>query len=89
MISYDIHNDKRRYKVCEILKGHGKRVQYSVFECELTTTELYRLRERLLTLINPDESDSIRFYTLCKACYDKVECIGKYDKIETEDYYLL
>ena len=35
LVTYDIKDDKKRNKVCNILKDYGNRVQYSVFECYL------------------------------------------------------
>jgi CRISPR/Cas system-associated endoribonuclease Cas2 len=34
LISYDVSDDTRRRRVYEALKDFGRRVQYSVFECE-------------------------------------------------------
>ena len=39
VVSYDISDDKRRTKIHNTLKSYGQRVQYSVFECDLTDTQ--------------------------------------------------
>ena len=75
MVSYDISDDRRRTKIHNILKSYGQWIQYSVFECDLTTTEYSRLRQRLSKLIQADE-DNIRFYFLCRCCQGKIERIG-------------
>lgn len=75
VISYDISEDKRRTKIHKILKSYGQRMQFSVFECDLTDTQYAKLRSRLGKLIKNDE-DSIRFYFLCTCCQGKVERIG-------------
>lgn len=75
VVTYDIPEDKIRTKVHSLLKSYGQWMQYSVFECELSTTEYAKLRARLAKLINP-ETDSIRFYSLCVCCHNKVERIG-------------
>lgn len=75
VISYDISEDKRRTKIHAILKSYGQWMQYSVFECSLSTTQYTKLRNRLSKLIKPQE-DSIRFYFLCECCQQKVERIG-------------
>jgi len=67
VVSYDIPDDRRRTKVCKLLKDYGERVQYSVFECQLRPRDLKRLRERLKPLLEPKEDD-LRFYRLCAAC---------------------
>ena len=75
VVSYDISEDQRRTKIHNLLKSYGQWMQYSVFECELTTTQYAKLRSRLERLIKP-ETDSIRFYWLCNCCQKKVERIG-------------
>lgn len=70
VISYDIPDDRRRSRVCDLLKDYGERVQYSVFECQLRAKDLRRLRERLKPLLEPKEDD-IRFYLLCATCTPK------------------
>ncbi len=76
VISYDIANDKRRVKIHDTLKNYGQRVQFSVFECELTRKEFQQLREALDPLIDVEETDSVRFYRLCSECWKKMEHVG-------------
>lgn len=75
VVSYDISEDKRRTKIHKMLKSYGQWMQYSVFECSLTTTQYAKMRSRLAKMIKPDQ-DSIRFYFLCACCQGKVERIG-------------
>jgi len=70
VVSYDIPSDRRRGKVCKLLKDYGQRVQYSVFECMLRPEDLKRLRQRLKPLLTPEEDD-VRFYRLCETCLRK------------------
>lgn len=67
VVSYDIPDDRRRARICKLLKDYGRRVQYSVFECQLRPRDFKRLRERLKPLLEPKEDD-VRFYRLCAAC---------------------
>lgn len=77
VISYDIPDDKRRLKVAKLLLDYGgQRVQWSVFECYITSRNLDRLRGRLHEVFNV-EQDSIRFYLLCDACQPRVVFLGK------------
>jgi CRISPR-associated protein Cas2 len=76
VVSYDVTNDRRRYKVMKTLEGFGHRVQYSVFECELRPADLEKLKARLKRLIQPQEDD-IRFYDLCENCQGKMTMLGK------------
>ncbi|NJN39275.1 MAG: CRISPR-associated endonuclease Cas2 [Acaryochloridaceae cyanobacterium CSU_3_4] len=75
VVTYDISDDKRRTKIHKILSSYGQWMQFSVFECSLTTTQYVKLRNRLDKQIRA-ESDSIRFYFLCECCQAKVERIG-------------
>ncbi len=76
VVSYDIKNDRRRGKIFKILKNFGQWVQFSVFECDITKADYLRMRDKLENQINPEESDSIRFYFLCEGDIQKIERIG-------------
>lgn len=75
IIVYDIANDRRRMKVFKLLKNHATRVQYSVFEGNLTDEDTIRIQAELTKIINPKE-DSVAFYSLCKRCKKTVKRIG-------------
>lgn len=75
LISYDIPHDKRRSKIAKTLENFGKRVQYSVFECQLTDSQLADVRGRLTALVVPNE-DSIRFYSLPKDAVTAILILG-------------
>jgi CRISPR-associated protein Cas2 len=47
IISYDIPDTKRRTKIAKTLLDFGDRVQYSVFEAELTDELYCKMRRRL------------------------------------------
>jgi CRISPR-associated protein Cas2 len=79
VISYDIVDDKRRHRVHETLKDFGRRVQYSVFECELDGGEAEELAQRVGFEIDGD-TDSCRFYRLCEGCRSEVRIAGKGDQ---------
>lgn len=76
LVTYDIPADKRRNKIAKILEDYGQRVQYSVFECNLTGKQLEALRRELTKVID-EQADSIRLYYLCAACAEKVEPMGQ------------
>ena len=67
VIAYDIPVDKRRTKVAKILTDYGQRVQFSVFEANLTNNQVARMRQRLRKVIVAEE-DSVRYYRLCETC---------------------
>lgn len=76
LIAYDIPSDKRRAKVAKLLEGFGSRVQYSVFECDLTDRQMRELHGKLQRRLRTAEGDSVRIYRLCAACAQRVEVIG-------------
>ncbi len=66
VIAYDISNDRRREQAGNLLLDYGDRVQYSVYEAELTPSELQVLRTGLGAILGPD--DRLAFYPLCGRC---------------------
>jgi CRISPR-associated protein Cas2 len=76
VITYDIPSDRRRTKVANTLEDYGERVQYSVFEANLTARQFARLKKKLSGIIEPEE-DSIRYYFLCQACVERIEIEGQ------------
>ena len=76
VITYDIRDDKRRLRVARLLARYGDRVQYSVFEAQLSPGEWRRLRQRLLRQMDEAE-DSVRVYRLCERCRARVEVLGR------------
>ncbi len=75
LVCYDIPDDRRRTKVMQTLLDFGRRVQYSVFECDLKGKDLDRLLKKLGRLVNQEE-DSVRYYFLCGRCVREVEVSG-------------
>ncbi|MCB8944035.1 MAG: CRISPR-associated endonuclease Cas2 [Ardenticatenaceae bacterium] len=76
VISYDISNDKRRRKVATIMEGYGYRVQFSVFECDLTAQQLKAALKALRPYVKKADGDSIRFYPLPADAVEKIQVIG-------------
>ena len=52
LVAYDVTKDKNRTKMHTKLKGYGEPLQYSLFRCALTSSELIRLRSELWDLID-------------------------------------
>ncbi|EFO79694.1 CRISPR-associated Cas2 family protein [Oscillochloris trichoides DG-6] len=90
LITYDIAIDKRRTKLAKLLEGHGQRVQYSVFECDLNTKQINQLNRRLKRLLRPDEGDNLRIYQLCSQCRSSISIIGNGPPVEqASDVYII
>jgi CRISPR-associated protein Cas2 len=76
LISYDVSDDNRRRRVMEALKDFGRRVQYSVFECNLDGRALEDLLGRVEFEIDP-ATDSCRLYRVCESCAGVVRIVGR------------
>lgn len=63
LVCYDISDDKRLRKVFKVMRGYGDHLQYSVFECQLTSMDLVRLRSELASIIHRNE-DQVLFVNL-------------------------
>jgi CRISPR-associated protein Cas2 len=88
VISYDISADDRRRRVAEALKDFGRRVQYSVFECEVDTAALKELMERIDFEFD-FKTDSCRLYRLCQTCAQEVRIIGKGDQYNEPGFIIV
>ncbi len=75
LLAYDIADDKKRLKMANLLEEYGQRVQKSVFECRLNSTEHKNLLRKSQELIEAE--DSVRIYPLCQDCLKKVTAVGK------------
>ena len=76
VVSYDISDDKRRRKVAEIMEGYGYRVQYSVFECDLTKNQMAAMKRALRPYVKSREMDSVRFYPLPADAVALIQVMG-------------
>lgn len=89
LICFDVSDDRVRYRVVKALKGHGRRVQKSVFECpDLSEHRLLLLQKKMESLIDHG-SDSVRYYRLCKACVAEVEWTGVGDALNNEKFLIV
>lgn len=63
LVCYDICDDKRLRAVFKAMRDFGDHLQYSIFECQFTASELIRCRETLRRLIHHAE-DQVLFVCL-------------------------
>lgn len=88
LITYDVSTQdsagrKRLRKVAKECVSYGQRVQNSVFECILDSSQLLILKDKLVSMINEKE-DSLRFYYLGNKYQTKVEHFGIKTSYEAE-----
>ncbi len=63
LVCYDICDDKRLRQVFKTMRDFGDHLQYSIFECQFTETDLVRCRHELSEIINHRE-DQVLFVDL-------------------------
>jgi CRISPR-associated protein Cas2 len=93
LITYDVETSsrdgpKRLRRVAKLCKDYGQRVQNSVFECVLDSTQLLQLKSKLLKEIDADR-DSLRFYRFGKSWENKVEHYGTKPSYNPEDVLII
>ena len=81
LITYDVSTQdaagrKRLRKVAKECVNYGQRVQNSVFECVLDSSQLLIVKDKLLSIIDA-KTDSLRFYNLGNKYQKKVEHLMK------------
>ena len=91
VVSYDISSDRLRNKVAKTLLNYGRRVQYSVFECQISQKRFEELYEKLVLLMADAGEGSIRFYSLCGKCEKVIQELGlpKEERIDIEDVFII
>ncbi|UFP93594.1 CRISPR-associated endonuclease Cas2 [Gloeobacter morelensis] len=88
LVAYDIPVTKRRNKIAKLLLGYGKRVQYSVFECDLDDEKFQQLKSRLVKLLQLPE-DSLRCYPLIENSRPKIVVYGGDEPYKAPDYIVV
>ncbi|CAG9623044.1 CRISPR-associated endonuclease Cas2 [Sutcliffiella rhizosphaerae] len=89
LVTYDVNTTseggkKRLRKVAKSCQNYGQRVQNSVFECQVDSTQFASLKIELISLIDPSK-DSLRFYQMGNNYKTKVEHIGAKESIDVEE----
>lgn len=89
LVTYDVNTtskngQKRLRKVAKVCQNYGQRVQNSVFECLVNSTQYATLKIELTNIID-EKRDSLRFYRLGNNYQGKIEHIGVKESIDLED----
>ena len=93
LITYDVNTQtsagrKRLRPVAKQCVNYGQRVQNSVFECIVDSSQSLQLKAKLEALIDP-EVDSLRFYHLGNHYSGKVIHVGAKKGYEAEGVLLV
>jgi CRISPR-associated protein Cas2 len=78
IVSYDISNNKTRFRFSKFLEKYGRRLQYSVFELKnsprILSIVLLEIEKKFQRKF--ENSDSILIFSLCEGCMKKVVRYG-------------
>lgn len=74
LVCYDVRDPGRWRKVHRIVRGHGTRLQYSVFRCRLDDRATERLRWELAKVML--DVDRLLIVDLCPRCSGRVVSSG-------------
>lgn len=88
LVTYDVSTQdsagrQRLRKVAKECVNYGQRVQNSVFECLVDSSQALILKDKLVNLIDK-EQDSLRFYYLGNKYDTKIEHFGVKSTYEPE-----
>lgn len=84
LVTYDVASDKLRKKIMEKLKGYGRHIQYSVFECDISASQFRQLCKELEGIIETKPETHIRIYYLDKNAKDNIVVMGDVNYIGEE-----
>ena len=88
LVTYDVSTQtasgrRRLRKVSKVCQNYGQRVQNSVFECIVDSSQLLMMKLKLLEIIEENE-DSLRIYQLGNNYKNKIEHIGMKPSLDLE-----
>ncbi len=75
LVAYDIRDPKRLRQVAKLCEDYGIRVEYSVFECDLSDEVFQAFSKDLFEKIEPEE-DTILAYRICGVCVRRILSMG-------------
>lgn len=92
LVSYDVSTEtaegrRRLRRISKACTDFGQRVQFSVFECEVSPAQWTILRQKLLDTMNP-KTDSLRFYFLGSNWERRIEHHGTKPSLEFDQLIL-
>lgn len=89
VVVYDIADDPVRARVAALLAGYGRRVQESVFECQVEDErELEELTERLRMTLADSDKGQVRVYRVCGNCLQASFGVGLIEPRDTSPCFI-
>jgi CRISPR-associated protein Cas2 len=84
LIGYDIADPRRLRKVIKVMESYGQRLQYSVFLCDLSGTELLHWQTKILDIVNLRQDSIVRLDLGAIGSAVHVEVLGKPRNLPSE-----
>ena len=88
IVAYDVSDDDRRHRLATVLLRYGWRIQFSVFECELTDEALEEVLEDVSETIDV-EVDRVHLTPVCGNCASKQVLVGQATLPSVEKYFFV
>ena len=82
IICYDVSDAKCRQRLVKYLMGFAYRLQYSVFQCDIRSSEREKIQSRMAEIVKKDKTATITVFPLCNDCMGKTWSLGS----PKEDY---
>ena len=89
VVAYDVEDDRTRERIAKVLKGYGRRVQESVFECRLEASELEELTSRLKRELKRPDRGQVRVYRVCSSCLQASFGMGEMKDVDGASCYIV
>ncbi len=93
VVAYDVNTEttagKRRLRnVAKTCMKYGQRVQNSVFECSVTSSDYLTLINEVMKIVDQEE-DSLRLYKIGTKYYEKIEHYGVQRHLPVDDVMMI
>jgi len=88
LITYDITDPRRLQRIHKFLKEFGINTQKSVFECDMDSEGLKKIRNYCKNFLDLN-TDSVRIYKICSRCINKVILSGQGMKVTNLSYQII
>ncbi|MDW8266017.1 MAG: CRISPR-associated endonuclease Cas2 [Gemmataceae bacterium] len=80
LVCYDVCDPKRLQRCARHVEGYGERIQYSVFRCWMSRSQVEQLRWELTELLAPE--DRVLLIPLCSGCVSGILSIHDCERPE-------
>ncbi|QLA19340.1 CRISPR-associated endonuclease Cas2 [Desulfolutivibrio sulfoxidireducens] len=82
--AYDISAPRRLTKVARIMKDYGERIQYSIFEMEISPDRFTQLVKRVSAVLDPDV-DGVKYFEICERCLASAIRLGRHAALGSDE----